>query len=99
MALEQALHLLFPFFKYGDHIKDSWGEKKLFRMNKVRRRIARLPTSKPSQGDRGFRSCSFGNVSSSQSWSVSHNKKMAFLAIQESVILPKRFSLSQKKGH
>ena len=34
-----------------------------------------------------------------QSWFVSHHKKMPFLALQESVILPKRFSLSEKKGH
>ena len=57
MALEHARHLLFPFFKHGDHMKDEWGEKKLLRINKVRRRIAHLPTSKPSQGDRGFQSC------------------------------------------
>ena len=57
MALEHARHLLFPFFKYGDHMKDEWGEKKLLRINKVRRRIAHLHTSKPSQGDRGFQSC------------------------------------------
>ena len=57
MVLEHARNLLFPFFKYRDHMKDEWGEKKLLRINKVRRRIAHLPTSKPSQGDRGFQSC------------------------------------------
>ena len=33
MALEHARHLLFPFFKYGDHMKDKWEEKKLLRIN------------------------------------------------------------------